>query len=162
MNSGFLWIIIASIAGFGIAAISTDVLKLRRNIFLLFYIPVVAILFLAFVSLNHIDLNETLRYNWYWGLVGAVLAAAFVLRNVFSQPPSPRSKGGALFLDVFWPGLTYGMMDAILLSVLPVMALRLALIDGFWTEDWTGRIIFGVSALVASFFVTTAYHWGFP
>lgn len=162
MSTGFLWIIIASIIGFGIAAISTDLLKLRRNVFLLFYVPIVGILFFLFIKSNHIDFHGLIKHNLYWGLLAAVLAGAFVLRNVFSQPSSPRSQGGALFIDVLWPGIAYGLMDSILLSIIPVLTLRLTLTDSIWIETWAGKIGFGILALVASFIVTTAYHWGFP
>lgn len=162
MNSGFLWIIIASVIGFGISAISTSLLKLRRNVFLLIYIPVVAVLFALFVKSNEINLPELFSHNWYWGLAGAVIAGVFVLRNVFSQPSSPRSRGGVFVLDIIWPGLAYGLIDAVLLSIIPVLALKTALTGDFWTAGWAGKISFGFLAMIASFIVTTAYHWGFP
>lgn len=118
-------------------------------------------MFLIFLQSTTIDFFKALQHNWYWGILGAVIAGAFMLKNVFSQPSSPRSKGSTLLLDILWPGLLYGMMDSILLSVIPVMALRLALFDSFWNDNWFGEIIFGGLALLASLLVTTAYHWGF-
>jgi hypothetical protein len=162
MINAISWIAAASIAGFGIAALSADLLKLRRNIFLMIYIPAVAVLFYFFIKSNNINTGELIMHNWYWGLLGAVLAGAFVLKNVLSQPSSPRSKGGALFLDVIWPGMAYGLIDALLLSILPILALRLVLSDTIWTDPWYGRLGFGAIAMLASFFVTTVYHWGFP
>jgi hypothetical protein len=162
MNPPVLWLITGSIIGFGIAAISADLLKLKRNLFLLLYIPCVLILLFLFTRSNDISIKEILLYNLYWGLLGAVLSGVFVIKNVFSQPSSPRNRGAAFILDLFWPGMAYGLVDALLLSVLPVIAMRLTLTGNFWIESWTGRICFGSIALLASFLITTVYHYGFP
>ncbi|HLN55750.1 MAG TPA: hypothetical protein VK207_07145 [Bacteroidales bacterium] len=162
MNSGIFWIITGSIVGFGIAAISADVLKLKRNLFLLLYVPAVAAVFTFFILRNNISLQQSITHNLYWGLLGAALAGIFVIKNVLSQPSSPRSKGGAFIIDILWPGLTYGLMDSLLLSVLPILALRLTLTGSVWNDTIAGRIGFGAIAMAASFFITTVYHAGFP
>lgn len=119
---GIIWILAASLLGFGVAAIFAGWLKLQRNIYLLIYIPLVLLLFVSFIISNDINIKELLLHNWYWGLVGAVVAGAFVIKNVYSQPSSKRSTGLALFLDITWPGLAYGLIDALLLSILPILA----------------------------------------
>jgi hypothetical protein len=157
-----LWILYASILGFAVAAIFAGLLKLPRNIYLLIYIPLVAVLFALFITSNKINISEALFHNWYWGLVGAVIAGAFMIKNVYSQPSSQRSTGLELVVDIVWPGLTYGLIDTLLLSVLPILAVKLALTDPVWTENWYGKIGFGAIGLLASFLVTTAYHLGYP
>ncbi|HLP71423.1 MAG TPA: hypothetical protein VK155_00885 [Bacteroidales bacterium] len=162
MNSGILWIIAGSMIGFGIAAISAGLLKLKRNLFLVLYVPCIAVLLAIFILSNGISVKDVLGHNLYRGLLGAALAGVFVIRNVLSQPASPRNKGGEFILDIIWPGMAYGLIDALLLSILPVLAMKLTLTGIFWTDSWTGRILFGVIAMAASFFITTAYHYGFP
>jgi hypothetical protein len=162
MISGIIWILIASSLGLIVSATFAGWLKLQRNIYLLFYIPLVAVLFISFIKSNSFNAKELITHNWYWGLLGAVLAGTFVIKNVFSQPSSPRNKGVALLSDILWPGLSYGLIDSILLSVLPILAVQLTLTNDIWTTSWIGRIGFGVIALLASFFVTTAYHLGYP
>jgi hypothetical protein len=157
-----IWILSASLLGFVVASIFAGVLRLPRNIYLLVYIPVVAALFILFVSNNKISLNEILSHNWYWGVLGGFLAGAFVIKNVYSQPSSKRSTGLALFTDITWPGLAYGLMDSLLLSIIPVLAVMIAFTDPFWTQNWLGKICLGLIGLLASFFVTTAYHLGYP
>jgi hypothetical protein len=157
-----IWILYASILGFVVAAIFAGILRLKRDIYLLIYVPLVAILFYFFIKLNGFNVKEIISHNWYWGLLGALLAAVFVIKNVLSQPPSPRNKGIAFLSDILWPGAIYGMTDALLLSVLPILSVRLTLNNGVWTESLTGRIGFGAMALIASFVVTTAYHLGYP
>jgi len=154
--------LIASLLGFTVAAVFAGWLKLKRNVYLLFYIPLVSAFFIAYIISNNIDTKVIVTHNWVWGLLGAIIAGAFVLRNVYSQPSSKRNTGFALLTDIAWPGLVYGLMDALLLSVIPVLAVRIALSDLAWTQNWLGKICIGFIALFASFFVTTAYHLGYP
>jgi hypothetical protein len=157
----FLWILIASVFGFAISAIFTGWLKLPRNVYLLLYIPLTGALFALFVYSTGISLKDVLIHNWYWGLVGAIVALFLVIRNVLSQPSSPRNKGFALLRDILWPGFLYGLVDSLLLSVLPILAVKEALTNAVWAESWTGQIGFGAIALVASFIVTAIYHLGY-
>jgi hypothetical protein len=157
-----LWILYASILGFGVASIFAGWLKLPRNIYLLVYIPLVLALFVLFIRANNINIKELVLHNWYWGLLGAIVAGAFVIRNVYSQPASKRSTGLALLLDISWTGIAYGLIDALLLSILPIIVVKVALADNVWVETWYGRIGTGIIGLFASFFVTTAYHLGYP
>lgn len=157
-----IWIIIAALLGFSIAAIFAGLLKLPRNIFLIIYIPLVFALFTIFAIHNKISLRELIFLNWYWGLLGAILTGIFVIKNVLSQPSSERSKGTGLLIDITWPGLLYGLSDALLLSVLPVLATNLAFSETSWNNVWYGKIGIGLAALIAGFFVTTAYHIGYP
>jgi len=161
MNS-LLWVLIASFLGFGIAAFFVGWLKLKRSIYLIFYVPLIAILFILFIIKNNYNIADILSYNWYWGLVGAVLASGFVIKNVFSQPSSERQKGFALFMDIIWPGFSYGLIDALLLSVLPVLAVQSVFPEMSSQTSWSLRLGFMASGLLASFFATTVYHLGYP
>ena len=53
-------------------------------------------------------------------------------------------------------------MDALLLSVLPVLATWQAASLLGWTSSWPGKIGVGAIAFIASLFVTACYHLGFP
>jgi len=156
------WILSAGLLGFAIAAVFAGLLRLPRNYYLLVYIPIVAAFFVLFIATNNINLIELLLHNWYWGLAGAVIAGAFVIKNVYSQPSSERRYGGEFIRDITWPGLAYGLIDALLLTVIPVLAVKIILTGPAWTENWFGRIGVGIFGLLASFFVTTLYHLGYP
>ena len=156
-----IWILLAAILGFGIAGLFSGLLKLQRNVYLLIYIPLVLGLFIWFIIAKNISVSDLFSHNWYWGLLGAVVVGALVIKNVYSQPPSERSKGIGLLIDITWPGLIYGMTDALLLSVLPVISVNLAFEGSSIGELWYGKIGIGILALLASFFVTTAYHLGY-
>jgi hypothetical protein len=162
MMNSLIWILIASFLGFGIAAFFAGRLKLKRNIYLLIYIPLISVLFLLFIVKNGYNISEILFHNWYWGLVGAVIASGFVIKNVLSQPSSERQRGFALLTDIIWPGFLYGLIDALLLSVLPVLAIR-TIFSGMAVQNTLiFKIGFIVSGLLASFFATTIYHLGYP
>jgi hypothetical protein len=157
-----LWIVAAALIGFAIAAIFAGILKLRRNIFLLFYIPSVAVFFISFIIANGINVIELISHNWYWGLAGALIAGGFVIKNVFSQPSSERHSGLVLLSDVLWPGFAYGLTDSLLLSVLPVLSVALAFTGHGLGNTVAGKFGFGAVAMLASLIVTTLYHLGYP
>jgi hypothetical protein len=157
----FLWILIAALLGFGVAAIFAGKMRLERNLYLIIYIPVVTALILFFIFSNRLNISELISHNLLWGFLGALIAGGFVIRNVFSQPSSARNKGLALLSDILWPGFAYGLADALLLTVLPVLAVKLAFAESIPITGWAGRLGFGAVAMISSFFVTTFYHLGY-
>jgi hypothetical protein len=162
MNSGIIWILIASLTGFTVAAVFAGWLKLKRNVYLLFYIPLIAVLFIAFIVFYNLNIREILLHNWAWGLLGALVAGGFVIKNVFSQPASESQKGFALLIDILWPGFIYGLADALLLSVIPILAVKSGFTGTLWSDSWPGKIGFIVTGLLASLIATTVYHYGYP
>ena len=162
MTSAIIWILLASLVGFTVAAIFAGKLKLLRNIYLLFYIPVIIGLFTAFIISNGINIREIVLYNLVWGLLGAVLAAGLVVKNVLSQPASERQKGFALVTDILWPGFTYGLVTHCYYLFFRSLAVKLAVADTQLLDSWYGKIGFILLGLLASFIATTAYHLGYP
>lgn len=81
--------------------------------------------------------------------------------NVRSQPASRQSTGGDLVLDIAWLGLAYGIVDALFLNVMPVLAVWAAFSHVGWAGSWPGKIGVGILALLASLWVTLAYHLGY-
>jgi hypothetical protein len=161
MIFNLIWILVASTIGFGISAIFSGWLKMPRNLYLFVYIPAIASIFILFILYNDISLNELLIKNWYWGILGAAIASFIVIRNVLSQPSSKRNSGGALLRDILWPGFAYGLIDSLLLSVLPVLSIIILLSEFDWTKGLIGKIVMGIIALLASSFVTISYHLGY-
>ncbi len=162
MTAGLIWILVASFLGFTVAAVFAGWLKLKRNVYLLIYIPLIAALLAAFIISNDLNIIEIILHNWGWGILGAVLAGALVVKNVLSQPSSERHEGIALISDMLWSGFAYGLIDALLLSVLPIIAVKLAITNTTLLDSWSGKILFILLGLLASFFATTVYHLGYP
>lgn len=158
----FMWILLAALIGFIISYVGAGLLHLPRNLFLIPYGLLVTLFFYTFLRWSNLSIANLLRHNWYWGLVGALLAGAFTVRNILSQPASARSEGLTLVFEILWVGIAYGLMDALLLSVIPFLATWKGLSTLGWTTSLPGKIIVGGIAILASLFVTIIYHLGYP
>lgn len=157
-----LWAPAAALLGFVIAAIFAGLLHLPRSIYLIPYVGLVSLFFYAFLRWSGLSITNLLRHNWLWGIVGAVLLGMFTVNNILSQPASPRSEGLPLAFELLWIGVVYGLIDALLLSVLPVLATWGAFSTLGWTAHWWGKILVGFIAIILSLFVTASYHLGYP
>jgi hypothetical protein len=156
------WILLAGLLGFGISYVFAGRMHLSRRIFLVPYVILSGLFFYLFMSWSGISFREMVLHNWVGGLVGAVLLAAFLIKNILSQPVSPRTKGLLFAWDVLWLGVIYGLTDALLLSVFPVLAAWQAFDLLGWTGSWYGSLLVGLIAVFASLLVTVAYHAGYP
>jgi hypothetical protein len=156
-----LWIAAAAALGFALASVFSGWLRMPRSLFLIPYVTLAGLFVYAYRQWSGVSVVELLRHHWLWGVLGAVLAGAFLVRNVLSQPLSPHTTGLALVWDLFWSGVVYGGIDALLLSVLPVLATWQAFSALGWTATWPGKLIVGVMALLLSLLVTVSYHLGF-
>lgn len=156
------WIVAAGLLGFALSFFFAGKLRLPRRVFLIPYVILSSLFLYAFVYWSGISLQDLIRHNWIWGMIGAVLLALFLVKNIRSQPASPGSKGAWLALDILWLGAVYGLTDALLLSVFPVMAAWQAFTLLGWTAGWPGKILVALIAVVASLLVTVAYHAGYP
>lgn len=156
------WIAAAAVLGFAITTIFAGVFRLPRSVFLVVYLALAAPFLYGFVRWSHLSVGDLIWHNWIWGLAGAIVAGVFVVRNVLSQPFSPHSQSLALAFDIAWLGIVYGALDALFLSVLPVLATWQAFSALGWTQTLGGKVLVGAIALVASLLVTAAYHLGYP
>lgn len=160
--SALVWVAAAAILGFVISYLFAGKFHLLRRIFVIPYLALAGVFLNVFYKWGSWNVGDLLRQNWIWGLVGAAVIGAFTVRNVFSQPRSARSDKSTLAWDVFWLGIVYGCLDALFLSILPVLAVGQAFggLDGS-TNIWV-KILAGALSLIASLLVTIAYHLGYP
>lgn len=160
-TSHLLWIPAAALVGFASAFLFADVLGLPRRLFLAPHLAVTAAFLYAYARWSGTDLRRLGTRRLAPGLVGAALVSVVLVLNVLGQPASPRAQGLALWADLLWLGLAYGTADGLLLSVLPVVAAWRACARAGRTARWTGRVGAAALGLVASAFVTAAYHLGY-
>jgi vacuolar-type H+-ATPase subunit I/STV1 len=155
-----IWVLAAGLIGLLISAIFAGVFHLRRSVFLVPYVLFVGFFLYAYFHWTHLNITELIIHNWVWGLIAALIATIFTIRNVLSQPSSPRARGPKLFFELCWFGIIYGALDGFFLSVLPVLITWQA----FPTLGNTilGKIGLALLALVASELITIAYHAGYP
>jgi hypothetical protein len=156
------WIVAAAVLGFTIAGVFAGMFHLPRSLYLVVYLVLTAPFLYGFMRWSNLSISELFRHNWIWGLVAAILIGAFNVRNIFSQPASPVSQGLPLVFDIAWLGIVYGTLDALFLSVLPVLATWQAFSALGWTQTLAGKILVGAIALIASLLVTVSYHLGYP
>lgn len=161
-GSYLLWVPAAALLGFAIAELFAGLLHLPRSIYLIPYVGFVGLFLYAFLRWSGLSIIYLLRHNWVWGVIAAVLLGMWTVRNILSQPASPRSEGLSLAFDILWSGVVYGLIDALLLSVLPVLATWGAFSNLGWTTHWWGKILAGFIAILLSLFVTISYHLGYP
>jgi hypothetical protein len=157
-----LWVLAAGVLGFLIATVFAGHLRLPRAWVVLPYLILAGGFIYAYLRWSGTDVAALVRHNWVWGLLGALIVGAFVVKNVLSQPASPSSSGLALGFDLLWLGVVYGALDALLLSVVPILAAWGACSSLGWTVTWPGKIAAGLLAIVASLLVTALYHLGYP
>jgi hypothetical protein len=156
-----LWVLAAAVLGFLISAIFAGILRLSRGWFLVVYLILTAPFLIGYVGWSQIDVAQVLRRHRGRGVIGALLAGALLVASVQRMPSSPWAEGAALLWDILWLGIVYGSLDALLLTVLPVLATWRALSDLRWTRQWPGKIAAGAVAFAASLGVTAAYHLGY-
>lgn len=158
----FGWCAAVSFFGFAVSRVFGRMLHLRRSIFLIPYVSLASIFICAYVRWSGISIVNLFRQNWYWGVIGGILLSVFTVKKILSQPVSKRSEGLALAFDLICSGILYGLVDALLLSVLPLLATWQAFTLFDWTSNWLGKILVGAMALISSFAVTVEYHRGYP
>jgi hypothetical protein len=156
------WVVGASLLGFGISALFSGWLKLSRRIFLIPYVILAALFLYGFLVWSEVDPGDLISDNWIAGVIAGVLVAIFLVRNVRSQPESRLATGGELVLDLGWLGLVYGVIDALFLNVMPVLAIWHGTAGLEWATSLPGKIAIGVLALAASLLVALTYHLGYP
>ncbi len=149
-----LWLLGAAAIGFAVSWIFSGVLRFHRPEFVLAHALVAGGFVAAYFRWSGVKLRRDLRSNWARGMAAAAFAGSFVVANVLSQPSSPSPGSRALVLAVLREGLVYGLVDALLLTVVPVAAARAAFSR---RNPWAAA----GAGLVASIVVTSAYHLGF-
>jgi hypothetical protein len=157
-----LWIFGASLLGFLISFVFAGRMKFSRNLFLVFYIIMAGFFLAAFFQSTGIDIATTISNNWLWGVLFGLLSSVFLVRHVLSQPATRQHEGMMLAFDIGWTGLIYGLMDALLLNVLPVLAIQAGFAGFNWATTLIGKIGLGALAMLGSLLITLTYHLGYP
>lgn len=156
------WVIGASGVGFTISAVFAGWLRLSRHGFLIPYVFLVTIFLYTFIVRTGIDLAAFLTENLAWGILVGGLVSIFLVKTVRAQTQSRQSTGAALVFDITWTGVVYGLIDALFLNVMPVVAVGLGASHFGWAGTASGRVFIGVIGLFASLLVTLIYHLGYP
>ena len=154
------WVLLAGLAGLLASAVFTSILHLGRPAFVGAYGLLAGLVLITFVRAHGIDFVIQVRRRWLAGIIGGLLVGGVLARTVALQPGSARPEGAALGASLAWNGIVYGTIDALLLSVLPVLSIYGSRPPGTLREP-VQRWTWGLAALAGSLTVTTLYHLGF-
>jgi hypothetical protein len=91
------WVLGASLVGFAVPALFAGGLHVNRAVFVLAYLIVSSAFLYAYVRWSGVDVYRRIRQHWVLSVVGAIVAGAFVVSNVLSQPASAAPGGLELF-----------------------------------------------------------------
>jgi hypothetical protein len=159
MARGASWVAAAALLGFAIPAVFSSGLRWERTFFLIPYVIFVLAFLALFFRWNGFSSREFTRH-WLLGAIGAAAVGYFVVQNVYSQPASAAPAGAQLYWAMLWFGIVYGVVDALFLNVLPVLAFQG---PRFHDSDpgWRRRVGAGLLGMLASISIAAAYHLGF-
>jgi hypothetical protein len=155
------WVAGAAGVTFVVTAAFSGALEMSRGWFVLIYALAAVPILAGYVLWSGIDLRALFTHRWMLGVAGAVVFGTFVVMSVQRQDASARPEGARLIWDLVWLGVIYGLIDALILSVLPVLATWRAFSARGWTATVAGKVGVGALAIGASLIVAAAYHLGF-
>jgi hypothetical protein len=159
-RTGWRWTLLAALVGFLTSFVLTSLLHLPRSLFVAVHVGVVTAFVIAFARVYQLSLRGQLERRWIAGVIGGIVVGLLLVRQVLSQPSSASAEGGWLVLELALYGVAYGIADALLLTVVPVVALYGAR-PSSELERAGARVAWGLVALIGSAVVTAAYHAGF-
>lgn len=155
LTGNFVWLIAVTLCAFLVSWFVTERLQVHRSLYIGILAVVAGALSAGYVLWSGIGVGFWTN-NWVWGLVGAVLVAAFLAvllsRMIVAAPRAKRIHVG----DVVWEAIVYGAAEGLLLSVLPVVIVWQAAMGAN-----VGAIGAGALALVASLGVIVIHHLGY-
>jgi hypothetical protein len=154
------WTLAAGATGLLSSALFSSVLQLDRPRFVFAHTVVVLGFTILYCRSARIVLRDQVRRRWLSGIVGGLGFGILLVRGVLRQPASAAPGGGELVAALLWLGLVYGLADALLLSVLPVLGIY-ASRGSELRRGFTYRLRWGAAAMGGSLFVTALYHFGF-
>jgi hypothetical protein len=157
VNAG-VWILLFAAVGFGISAVFSAGLELKRDFLVLVYLLVGSGVLIAFLRWHGEIFARHLRRRWPTAVLVGLGFGAILALTVMRQPGSSPPRALHLAWALVWLGLVYGLLDALLLNVLPVMVLERPTDNP--PSRWR-RLRFATTALAASMLVTGVYHVGY-
>jgi hypothetical protein len=153
-----LWVITAAAVGFASSALFSSLLRLERAPFVFAHALAVGAFATIYFRVALVDPLAECGRGPLKGVLAGVAVGLVLLFGVIGQPSGPTPRGIALVAALSWYGGVYGIADAMLLTVMPVVAVRAN--AGASGTGWRGAWR-GIAAMAASLLVTALYHLGF-
>lgn len=154
------WTLTAALAGFGSSALFSRLLGWSRPRFVGAWLVVAGAVVTWYLWESGTRPMVQLTRRAPAGFIAGGIAAAWLTWTVLSQPGGATPVGAELLTALLWLGVVYGAVDALMLSVLPVLTLYGTVPEAQLRQPGT-RLRHAAIALAGSLLVTAAYHVGF-
>ena len=122
------WIPINALLAFGLPYLLVNLLGLSHDSYYIWLFGI-SILFVGlYVRRTHLKLGASLKPGWALGTIsGLFIGLAFLSMASASKPAVETGFFSAAMLPIFWRGLLYGLVSAVLISVFPFIVVWRAL-----------------------------------
>ena len=154
------WFIFGSVVAFAVPYLGVSLAGLQHDLYYLVYFATTVALVAGYVRVEHVDVRGLLGRALPWSIGLGVLTGAAELRNVLSAAATARPHGVYFIFELLWRGVTYGAVDALLLSAFPAFV-AYSLLRGHG-PGVLGQLRFVAVALPLIWAITASYHLGYP
>lgn len=155
------WFVLICAAAFLIPYLGVSVLDLQHDLYYLGYFALTIGLVGAYARVERVQVADVFRSRWRWSVGIGVLLAVVLVVNVFATDDATARPHGLYFVfELLWRGVGYGLVDTLLLTVVPCLIAYQVLrkqVDGL-----KGKLRFTALMLPLVIIVTATYHWGYP
>jgi hypothetical protein len=155
------WFALICAVAFLVPYLGVSVLGLQHDVYYLVYFVVTLTLIAAYIAVEQVEVAEVFRLRWRWSLgIGVVLAAFLVFNVVTTEHATAHPRDAYLAFELLWRGVGYGLIDTLLLTVVPALV-AYTLLHG-QVAGLKGKLRFTALALPLVILVTATYHLGYP
>jgi hypothetical protein len=140
--------------------VGVSVFDLQHDLFYLVYFVTTVALLVTYVRMEHVDVGRIVRHAWPWSLALGIVIGVAEVWNVLGEEATDRPSGAYFVFELLWRGVTYGAVDALLLSVLPGL-IAYSILRGR-VGGFVGKLRFTALALPLILVITATYHLGYP
>lgn len=158
----FRWLAAGLVLGFLVPLIFADVLGLPRDLYHGIYAASVITFIALWARATDQQLGAMLRRRWPLAVtLGVVFAGVLAVVVVRTDDATARPEGLELAWALVWRGVMYGAVDALLLSVFPILAVFAAASGSRFRTHLFGKVAVVAAAMLASLVMTATYHAGY-
>jgi hypothetical protein len=154
------WFAFVSALAFLVPYLGVSVLDLQHDLYYLVYVVATAGLLTTYVRREHVDVGRIVRHAWAWSLALGIVIGVAQIWNVLGEDATDRPSGAYFVFELLWRGVTYGAVDALLLSVFPGL-IAFSILRGR-VGGLVGKLRFTALALPLILVITATYHLGYP
>ena len=155
-----VWLAVLVGTAFVISWAGATRLRLGRTSYVGVLTLVTAVLTAGYLLWLGEPVGDLLGHRAGWGLLGAPVAAAFLVVGMTRLPVVRRLRGRALARVLLWEALVYGVAEGVLLSALPVLVTWELVASLGWSGVAGGVAEWGLP-LLASAVVIVVHHLGY-